>query len=167
MFKNVIIPVQIKKVKGPKGRDVLKAAVPMNIIFEKDFDAEWLEEEMTRLEKRYLELVKALKRLLRELRSKKQKKGRVLLYWKFGDKIVEFIEQYKNSPLSLESLTKSLVRDVKASDKTIMRCKRFRALYPDVTKIDPNRSFDSYVATFEGGYISKPRRRRVRKNEKD
>jgi hypothetical protein len=46
-------------------------------------------------------------------------------------------------------------RDVGVSDKVITRCIRFRALYPDVAKIDPTRSFDSYVAAFEGGYISK------------
>jgi len=76
---------------------------------------------------------------------------------------VRFIEQDKNNPLFVESLTKSLVRDVEVSDKIIMRCKRFRLLYSDVTKIDSNRSFDSYVATFEGGYIPKSRRRKGEK----
>jgi len=73
------------KVKDPKGREVLKATVPMNLIFREFYKV---------LGKRY-----------------------------------------------------------RLSDKMIMRCKRFRVLYPDITKIDPNRSFDSYVATFEGGYI--------------
>ena len=166
MFKNVMIPVQIKKVKDPKGKEELKATVPMNLIFEKNFNAKWFEEELIKSEKRYFALVKDLKHLLQELRSKKQKSGRVLLYWKFGDRIVKFIRQDKNNPLFLESLTKSLVRDVEVSDKIIMRCKRFRVIYPDATKIDPNRSFDSYVATFERGYIPKSRQKRMKKNEK-
>lgn len=163
MFKNVVIPVRMKKVKDPSGREVLKSTVPMNLMFENDFDAKWLEEELIRFEKRYFALVKDLKDLLQVLRSKKQKNKRVLLYWKFGDRIVRFIEQDKNNPLFVESLTKSLVRDVEVSDKIIMRCKRFRLLYSDVTKIDSNRSFDSYVATFEGGYIPKSRRRKGEK----
>ncbi len=57
----------------------------------------------------------------------------------------------------MEGLTKSLVRDVGVSDKMIMRCKRFRLLYPDRKAIDNDRSFDSYVTTFEGGYLSKRR----------
>ncbi|MBA7715958.1 hypothetical protein ES703_125017 [subsurface metagenome] len=163
MFKNVMIPVRMKKVKDPSGREVLKSTVPMNLMFENDFDAKWLEEELIRFEKRYFALVKDLKDLLQVLRSKKQKNKRVLLYWKFGYRIVRFIEQDKNNPLFVESLTKSLVRDVEVSDKIIMRCKRFRLLYSDVTKIDSNRSFDSYVATFEGGYIPKSRRRKGEK----
>jgi hypothetical protein len=166
MFKNVMIPVQIKKVKDPSGREVLKATVPMNLIFEKDFDAKWLEEELIKFEEKYFALVKSLKHLLHVLRSKKQKKGRILLHWRFGDRIVTFIEQDKNNNLFVESLTKSLVRDVEVSDKIIMRCKRFRILYPDVTKVDSNRSFGSYVATFEGGYIPKNRKRKEKKNEK-
>lgn len=162
-----MIPVQIKKVKDPNGREVLKATVPMNLIFEKDFDAKWLEEELKKFEKRYFALVKDLKDLLQVIRSQKRKEGRVLLYWKIGDRMLKFIEQSKNNPFFLESFTKSLVRDVGVSDKIIMRCKRFRVLYPDVTKIDPDRSFDSYVATFEGGYISKNRQRKGKKNEKD
>ncbi len=163
MFKNVMIPVQIKKVKDPNGREVLKATVPMNLVFEKNFDAKWLEEELIKFEKRYFELVKDLKNLLKKLQFKKQKRGRVLLYWKFGDRIIKFLEEDKNNHLFIEHLIKSLMRDVEVSDKIIMRCKRFRLLYPDITKIDPNRSFDSYVATFEGGYISKNRRRKGKK----
>lgn len=74
-----------------------------------------------------------------------------------GNSIVKFIEQNKNSPLFGERLTNSLVRDVGVSEKLILRCKRFRFLYPDVAMIDPDRSFNSYVATFEGGYISDSR----------
>lgn len=77
MFKNIMIPVQIKRVKDPNGREVLKATVPMNLMFEKDFDAKWLEEELVKFEKRYLKLVKNLKEFLKILHSNKQKKGRV------------------------------------------------------------------------------------------
>lgn len=158
-----MIPVQIKRVKDPHGREVLKATVPMNIMFEKGFDAKWLDEELIKFERRYFYLTTCLKSLLESLRSKMKDK-RILLYWEFGNKIVNFIEENRNIPLFIETLTKSLIRDVRVSDKIIARCKRFRLLYPDVTKIDPNRSFDSYVATFEGGYI--PDKRRSRK-EKD
>ena len=166
-MKNIIIPVQIKKVRDPTGKETLKATVPMNLLFEKNFDAKWLEEELAKFELRYFNLVNDLKEILKSLRSMKQKNGRVLFYWRFGDKIIELLEQNKNNPLVLENLTKSLMRDVGVSDKVIMRCKRFRLLYPNSKMIDPTRSFDSYVATFERGYISKSRQRRVKKNEKD
>jgi len=159
MGRKIIIPVQIKKVKDPRGNETLKATIPMSVIFEKDFDAKLLEEELPRFELRYFNLVNDLKEILKSLRSMKQKNGRVLLYWKFGDKIVEFSEQNKNEHLVLENVTKSLVRDVGVSDKILTRCKRFRLLYPDSKMIDPTRSFDSYVSTFERGYIPKSRQK--------
>jgi hypothetical protein len=168
MDRKIVIPVQIKKVKDPRGEETLKATVPMNVIFKKDFDAKWLEEELARFELRYFNLVNDLKEILKSLRSMKQKNGRVLWYWKFGDKIIEFLEQNNKGPLVLENTTKSLIRDVGVSDKIIIRCKRFRLIYPDSKMIDPTRSFDSYVATFEIGYISKNRqRKREIRNEKD
>jgi len=166
MFKGTIIPVQMKKVRDPKGKEVLKATVPMNLIFEKGFDANWLEEELTKFERRYFYLLTCLESLLESIRSKVHKDRKVLLYWEFGDKILEFVDQDKNSPLFLESLTKSLRRDINVSDKIIMRCKRFRVLYPDVTKIDQSRSFDSYVASFEGGYITGKKRDKKVKGKK-
>jgi len=159
-----MIPVQIKRVRDPHGREALKATVPMNIMFKKGFNAKWLDEELIKFERRYIYLTTCLKSLLESLHSKTKKDRRILLYWEFGNKIVNFIEENKSTPLFIETLTKSLIRDVEVSDKIIARCKRFRLLYPDVTKVDPNRSFDSYVATFEGGYI--PDKRRSRK-EKD
>lgn len=158
-----MIPVQIKRVRDPHGRGVLKATVPMNIMFEKGFNAKWFDEELIKFERRYFYLTTCLKALLESLRSAAKKDRRVLLYWEFGNKIVNFIEENKNTPLFIETLTKSLMRDVGVSDKIIARCKRFRLLYPDVTKIDPNRSFSSYVATFEGGYI--PDKRRSKKDK--
>lgn len=159
--EKVMIPVQIKWVRDPKGTEALKATVPMNLMFEKGFDAKWLEEELVKFERRYFYLITCLKSLLESLRSKRQKDRRVLLYWEFGNKIVNFIEHNENTQLLMENLTKSLMRDVGVSDKILMRCKRFRVHYPDVTQIDPNRSFDSYVATFEGGYIPKSKKRKV------
>jgi len=167
MDRKIIIPVQIKKVRDPRGKETLKATVPMNVIFEKDFNAKWLEEELARFELSYFNLVNDLKEILKSLRSMKQKNGRVLLYWKFGDKIIEFLEQNKNGPLVLEKFTKSLTRDIGVSDKIIMRCKRFRLLYPDSKMIDPTRSFASYVATFEKGYISKSRQRKAKEGKKE
>lgn len=164
MSKNIMIPIQIKKVKDPNGGEELKATVPMNLMFEKDFNADWLEEELIKFERRYFYLLTCLQSLLVSIRSRRQKKRRVFLYWEFGNKIVEFTEQNKNSSLFLEKLTKSLARDIAVSDKIIMRCRRFRLLYPDVTKVNLSRSFDSYIASFEGGYI--PDKRRSKKGKK-
>jgi len=163
MHKNIRIPVQIRKVKDPDGRETLRAR-PMNLMFEKNFSADWFEEELTRFERRYFYLVTCLKSLSEFIHSKKKENRRVLLYWEFGNKIVEFAEQNKKGPLYIESLTKSLVRDVGVSKKTIARCKRFRLLYPDVAKVNPNRSFNSYIVTFEGGYISTKRRNKKMRN---
>ena len=157
MHNNIMIPVQIKKVRDPDGKETLKATVPMNLMFEKDFDAKWLEEELSKFELNYLTLVNHLKDILKSLRATDQKEGRVLSYWRFGDKIIEFLEQNKNNPLFLENVTKSLMRDSGVSDRIVQRCRRLRLLYPDSTMIDSTRSFDSYVSTFEGGYISKSR----------
>jgi len=163
--EKVMIPVQMKKVRDPQGREALKATVPMNIVFKKGFDAKWLEEELIKFERRYFYFTTCLKSLLESLHSKMKKDSRkILLYWEFGNKIVNFIEENKNTPLFIETLTKSLIRDVGVSDKIIARCKRFRLLYSDVTKIDPNRSFNSYIATFESGYISDKRRSRKEKD---
>jgi hypothetical protein len=153
-----MIPVHMKKVKDPDGRESIAATVPMNLVFDKSFNAQRLEEELVKLERRYFYLITCLKAIIEALRSKTQKDRRVFLYWEFGDKIQSFIDHNKDGPLFLENLSRSLIRDVEVSDKILMRCKRFRVNYPDVSRIDPNRSFDSYVATFEGGYIPKSRR---------
>jgi len=160
MQRKIKIPVQIKKVRDPRGKETLKATIPMSLMFEKDFDAKWLEEELTKFETSYFNLINELKEILNALRSMKQKNGRVLSYWKFGDKIIKFLEQNKNGPLTLENPIKSLIRDVGVSNKIIQRCKNFSSLYPDIKMIDPTRSFNSYVAAFERGYISKSRKKR-------
>lgn len=164
MGEKIMIPVKIKRVRDPNGRETLKATVPMNIMFKKGFDAKWLEEELVKFERRYFYLIICLKSLLESLRSKMKDK-RILLYWEFGNKIVNFMEENNNTSLFIETLKESLIRDVGVSDKIIARCKRFRFLYPDVTKIDPNRSFDSYVATFEGGYVPDKRRKQKEKRQ--
>lgn len=165
MSKNIMLPVQIKKVKDPNGRVVLKSTVPMNIIFEKDFDAIWLEKELLNFEKRYLYLITCLKSILESIRTKKHERWRVLLYWEFGNKIVEFVEQNKKTTLFLESITKILSRDVGTSYTMIRRCRRFRLLYPNVTNVNPNKSFHSYLASFERGYISKKKQAKKRKRK--
>jgi hypothetical protein len=156
-MKNIRIAVQIKKTKNSNGKESFKASVPMRLIFEKDFDAEWLNSELQKFEEKYVELVDNLKAISREIKSTRAK-GRVLLYWNFGDKAFKFIEQNENGVLFLENVTRHLVRDVGVSDKMLTRCKRFRLTYPDISKINSTRSFDSYVKTFEGGYISTQRR---------
>ena len=141
----------------------MKASVPMRLMFEKDFNAEWLNNELKEFEEKYIKLLNNLKDISKEIKST-QTKGRVLLYWKFGDKTLKFIEQNENEVLFLENITRYLVRDVGVSDKMLTRCRKFRLLYPDISKVDPNRSFDSYVSTFEGGYIS-AKRGQERKSE--
>ena len=163
-MNNVKIAVQIKKVKNSDGSENLKVTVPMNVIFEKTFDGKWLEEELGRFEKKYFSLVESLRNILKLIRSK-EKKNKVLLYWNFGDKIYNFVKDNGEETLFLESVTKHLVRDIGVSDKMIMRCKRFRTFYPNISKIDKKRSFDSYVATFEGGYISRKRGKQRGKNK--
>lgn len=163
-MNDIKVAVQIKRVKNPDGSENLKATVPMRIMFEKTFSGKWLEEELEKFEKRYFSLVESLKGILKLIRSKTQK-DKVLLYWNFGDKIYNFVKSNGKGTLLLESVTKHLVRDVGVSDKTIMRCKRFRAFYPDISKVDKKRSFDSYVRTFEGGYISRKRKKQWKKNK--
>ena len=54
--EKVKIPVEIKLVKDPKGKGKLKATVPMNVMFDKDFDAKWLEEALVKFERGYFYL---------------------------------------------------------------------------------------------------------------
>jgi hypothetical protein len=144
-------------VKNSEGKETLKATVPMRLIFEEGFDAKWLDREIKRFEGKYLRLVDTLNGVLKSIKSK-IRKDRVLLYWKFGDEVLTFMDENQNGVLFLDNATAHLIRDTSASEKLINRCKRFRVLYPDISKIDPIRSFDSYVATFEGGYISAKRK---------
>ena len=166
-MKNIRIAIQVKTAQNSEGKETLKASVPMRLMFEKDFDAEWLNRELKKFEGKYVEQVDKLKAISREIKSTRAK-GRVLLYWDFGDKALKFIEQNETGVLFLENVTRYLVRDVGVSDKMLTRCRKFRLLYPEISKVDPNKSFDSYVSTFEGGYISAERRqeRKVETNEK-
>ena len=156
-MKNIRIAVQVKKARNSQGEEITKASVPMRLMFEKDFDAEWLNSELKKFEEKYVTLVNNLKDLSKEIKSI-HGKGRVLLYWKFGDETFKFIEQNEKRTLFLENVMRHLVRDVGVSDKMLTRCKKLRLRYPDMSKVDPNKSFDSYVSTFEGGYISVKRK---------
>jgi hypothetical protein len=162
-MKDAKIVVQIKRVKDTNGNEVLKATVPMNLIFQKDFDAKWLNEKLRRFEEKYLKLVDSLKNLLSLIKAR-ERKGKVLLYWMFGDEIYEFTEKSKDGTLFLENLTSHLTRDTGTSEKMINRCKKFRYRYPEINNVDLGRSFNNYVGTFEGGYIS-ARRKQERKIE--
>ncbi|MCM8808269.1 MAG: hypothetical protein NC926_10105 [Candidatus Omnitrophica bacterium] len=166
MNKKIKVSVQIKLVKDPEGKEKLKATIPINIMFDKEFDAKILEEELIKFERRYFYLIICLKSLLESIHSMKQKDGKVLLYWEIGDKIISFIKNNENTPFFMENITSSLVRDVGISKKFLTRCKRFRVNYPDVTQIDPTKSFWGYVATFEKGYLSKGRYTKIKNNEK-
>ena len=156
-MKNIRIAVQVKKASNSQGEEILKASVPMRLMFEKDFDVEWLKTELKKFEEEYIKLVTNLKNISKQVKST-QGKGKVLLYWKFGDATFKFIEQNAKEVLFLENITRHLVQNVGVSDKMLTRCRKFRLRYPDISKIDPNRSFDSYVSTFEGGYISVKRK---------
>lgn len=165
-MKNIRIAVQVKKTSNSQGEEILKASVPMRLMFEKDFDAEWLKNQLKKFEEEYVKLVGNLKNLSKQIKSA-QGKGKVLLYWKFGDEAFKFTEQNEKGVLFLENITRYLVRDVGVSDKMLTRCRKFRLRYPDISKVDPNRSFDSYISTFEGGYISAKRRQERKSEAKD
>jgi len=157
-MNNVKIAVQIKLVKDPNGNESLKATVPMSLVFGKDFDAKWLNEGLKRFEDKYLKLVDNLGSILKLIKSG-ERKGKVLLYWMFGDEIYEFMEGNKDGTLFLDNPITHLTRDTGVSEKMINRCKKLRSRYPDVSEINLGRAFNSYVETFERGYISAKRRR--------
>lgn len=148
------IGIEIKRIRDSKGKEILKAAVPMGIVFEKEFDASFVETETEKFEQRYTSLVEKLKFLLQRIKDKSIR-NRVLIYWEFGHLIDRFIDANNDGIFMLGTMVKHLTRDTGASDKLITRTRRFYRMYPSKDRIDPNRSFDSYVATFEGGYISK------------
>ena len=156
-MRNIRIAIQVKKAQDAGGKEILKASVPMRLMFEQDFDAEWLNGQVKNFEEEYVKLVASLKNISKQVKSARGK-GKVLLYWKFGDQTIKFMEQNEKGVLFLDNVTRNLMRDVGISDKMLTRCKKFRLLYPDISKVDPNRSFDSYVSTFEGGYISAKRK---------
>lgn len=156
-MRDIRIAAQIKKTLDSQGKEILKVTIPMSIMFESDFNAEWLESESKKLEAQYINLVKNLKNISKQIKLT-HSNDRVLLYWQFGDKTLSYLEQNKKDILFIDNILKHLIRDVGVSDKIFARCKKFRLLYPDITKIDTKKSFDSYVSTFEGGYISSKRK---------
>ncbi len=156
-MKNIKIAAQIKRVKGTDETEALKATVPMNLIFEKDFDAKRLNEELRKFEDKYLKLVDSLKTISRLIKDR-QRKGKVILYWMIGDEIYEFAKENKNSALFLENPLTHLVRDTGMSERMISRCKKFRLRYSNIKEIDLSRTFDSYIKTFEQSYVSAKKR---------
>ena len=156
-MRNIRIAIQVKKARDAGGKEVLKASVPLRLMFEEDFDADWLDRQLKKFEEEYIQLVTNLNKISKQVKSTRGK-GKVLLYWKFGDETIKFMEQNEKGALFLENVMRNLVRDVGVSDKMLTRCRKLRLLYPDISKVDPNRPFDSYVSTFEGGYISAKRR---------
>jgi hypothetical protein len=156
-MKGTKISAQIKRIKEDNGSETLKATAPMNLIFEKSFDAKRLNEELREFEDKYIKLVDGLKTISKLIKAR-QRKGKVILYWMFGDEIYEFTKENKNSTLFLENPIAHLVRDIGTSEKMINRCKKFRLYYPSVNEIDLDRSFDSYVKTFEQSYVSAKKR---------
>jgi len=158
-MSNAKIAVQIKLVKDPNGNESLKATVPLHLMFDNNFDAVWLNKGLKKFENKYFKLVDSLKSILKLIKAR-ERKGKVLLYWMFGDEIYEFTECSSGDALFLENLTAHLKRDVGTSEKMTSRCRKFRWRYPDVSEIDLSKSFNSYVETFERGYVSAKRRRK-------
>lgn len=156
-MRNIRIAVQIKKTQDFQGKEILKVAIPISVMFEKGFSTEWLESESKIFEDKYNDIVHNLKNISSQIKTTPSN-NRVLLYWEFGDKILDYIEQNKKGVLFVDNIVKNIVRDIGVSNKMLARCRKFRLLYPDITKIDTKRSFDSYISTFEGGYISSKRR---------
>jgi len=157
MYEEIRIPVEIKLVKSPDGKTKLKATIPASIMFDKSFNAELLEKELITIERQYFYLITCLKSILNYIRSEKREKGKVLLYWEIGNKILNFMESC-NKPLFIDSISKSLIRDVGLSKPLISRCRKFRIKYPNLTEIDTEKKFTDYVKIFEKGYCSKNRR---------
>src|SRR4030042_5375219 len=102
-MKDIRVAVQVKKTKNSEGKEALKATVPMRLIFEEGFDAKWLDEEIKKFEGKYLRLIDRLTDLLHWLRVRTQK-DRVLLYWRFGDEILRFMNENKNGILFLDNI---------------------------------------------------------------
>jgi hypothetical protein len=151
--KDIRIGIRIQKATDSQGKEVWKASVPMRLVFEEDFDAGWLKDELQQFEEKYIRFIKSLRDILKQIKSTRGN-GRTMLYWKLGDEIYGLMEQNKNGTLFLENIDKHLARDLGVSDRTLRRCIKFSLLYPDSSKIEPDRSFNSYVATFEGGHNS-------------
>ncbi len=154
------IGFKVQKIDSPEGKETFTATVPLASIFEKEMVAHDMKTSLKALEHDYTALVADLLDIASALRSRSASEPRVLLYWQFGDRIQQYENKYENSLFFLDGMTKYLVRDVGVSDKMISRCRRFRRLYPDRDRIDPNLSFDRYVSSFEGGYISAKRKRK-------
>lgn len=134
-MNSVKIAINIKKIKDSEGKEALKATIPAKAIFEKDFEPKKINEELKEFEGKYLRLVDSLKSIIKLIKSR-ERKGKVLLYWMFGDEIQEFIEENKDGAFLVENLTAHLVRDTSISEKMINRCRKFRAYYPDISKIE-------------------------------
>lgn len=146
------IPVEIRPVKDPEGKIKIKATIPVSVIMGKSFNAELFEKDLKNIEERYSKLVEQLRELKNTLGTRKPKKGRVLLYWEIGNEIENFIKINNLDDLYITNAISSLSRDTGISERILARCKRFKATYPVAAKIEPSRSFDSYVAEFEKGY---------------
>jgi hypothetical protein len=156
-MRNIRIAVQVQKKVDSEGNETFKASVPMRLVFEKDFDIAWLNTELKKFEKEYTNLVTSLKNIIKEIKSTRGK-GKVLLYWKLGDEIVNFMEYNERGALFLENMMRHLARDTGVSVSTLTRCKKFRLCYPDISTIDQDKSFNSYLSLFERGYNSVKRR---------
>lgn len=159
-MRQLKIGFKIQKIDSPEGKGTFTATIPLASIFEKEMVTHDIKASLKALERDYTSLVDDLLDIVSTLRSPNALEPRVLLYWQFGDRIEQYEKKYEDSIFFLDGMTKHLVRDVGVSEKILNRCRRFRKLYPDKDKIDPRISFDRYVSSFEGGYISSKRKRK-------
>ncbi len=161
MNKNFSIAVKIKRISDSKAKQKYVATYPMKAIFKQNYNQEEFSDLLKQYESDYEKLVSDITLYFKKIHSKSKRVGKVVLYWSIGDKIVNFLDKYKDSVIFPDSLTKTLSRDAGVSDKIILRCRRFRLLYKDVSKIDKRRSFNSYVGEFEKGYLSRQRKGKI------
>jgi len=153
------IGFKVQRIRSPDGKETVRATIPVASIFEEELTNGDIEALLNSLERDYWDLVSDLREVVASLRDRNGNQLRVLLYWELGDRILEYERKYEDSMFFLDGMVKHLTRDLAISKNMVNRCRRFRRLYPDKDKIDPNTPFDQYVAGFEGGYISGARAR--------
>lgn len=150
------IGVRIKKTITRDGEEKFTATVPMKILFDKSFDTDTLQRKLKLLEREYSNLIYSLRRVVKQIKSKGVA-NKVLLYWEVGDKIYSYEKINDRRGLVIEGLVKHLARDLGISKNLVRRCRRWRSLYPEMSMIDPRRSWTSYLKDFEKGYASRRR----------
>ena len=162
----VRIGFKVQKIRSPDGKETVKATIPVASIFQEEVTNDDVEALLESLEKDYWDLIDDLRGILASVTNQNGVQPRVFLYWELGDRILQYERKYGDGMFFLDGMVKHLTRDLGISKNMINRCRRFRRVYHDKDKIDPNTPFDQYVASFEGGYISRARARAEKNNRR-